>query len=148
MSGTSITTEVDISRSPHDVFGYLADMSHLPEWQPDVRQAEYDEPATVGVGSRGRELRHIMGSDRWVKWEVTDYDPDRHFGVRGLGPVQAHITIDLTPTTDGTGTHLKYDIHFKGQGFGKLIAPLAQRGTRKDLPAILNRLKHQIEESP
>ena len=111
----TITAEVDIARSPHEVFGFIADAAHLPEWQPDVRQAAFDEPAAVAVGSRGREVRHVMGSDRPITWEVTDYDPDRRYGVRGVdGPVRAHVTMDLTPTTDGTGTHLEYGIDFEG----------------------------------
>ena len=151
MSGTGlkmITAEVDIARNPPQVFGYIADATRLPEWQPDVREAAFDQPAAVGVGTRGQEVRHVMGADRPISWEVTHYDPHRRYGVRGIdGPVRAHVTIDLTPTTDGTGTHLEYGIDFEGHGIGKLIAPLARAGTRKDLAAILEGLRRRIEEA-
>jgi uncharacterized protein YndB with AHSA1/START domain len=151
MSGTgvkTITAGVDIARSPRQVFGYIADATHLPEWQPDVRQAAFDQPTAVGVGTRGQEVRHVMGADRPITWEVTDYDPHRRYGVRGIdGPVRAHVTMDLTPTTDGTGTHLEYGIDFQGHGIGKLIAPLARKGARKDLVATLERLRRRLEEA-
>lgn len=144
----TITAGVDIARSPRQVFGYIADATHLPEWQPDVRQAAFDQPTAVGVGTRGQEVRHVMGADRPITWEVTDYDPHRRYGVRGIdGPVRAHVTIDLTPSTDGTGTHLQYGIDFEGHGIGKLIAPLARKGARKDLKATLERLRRRLEEA-
>lgn len=149
MSGTgvkTITAGVDIARDPRQVFDYIADATHLPEWQPDVRQAAFDQPAAVGVGNRGQEVRHVMGTDRPITWEVTDYDPLRRYGVRGIdGPVRAHVTMDLTPTTDGTGTHLEYGIDFEGHGIGKLISPLARTGARKDLAATLERLRRRLE---
>jgi hypothetical protein len=55
--------------------------------------------------------------------------------------------MDLTPTTDGTGTHLEYGIDFEGHGIGKLIAPLARTGARKDLMATLERLRRRLEEA-
>lgn len=150
MAGTgvkSINAVAEIARSPGEVFGYIADPARLPEWQPDVRRAAFDQPAAVGVGSRGSEVRHVMGSDRSISWEVTDYDLDRHYGVRGVdGPVRAHVTMDLTPTKGGT--HLKYRIDFEGHGIGRVIAPLARKGARKDLAAMLERLKRRIEEAP
>jgi uncharacterized protein YndB with AHSA1/START domain len=151
MSGTedkTITAGVDIARDPRQVFGYIADATHLPEWQPGVRQAAFEQPTAIGVGARGQEVRHVMGADRPISWEVTDYDPHRRYGVRGIdGPVRARVTMDLTPTTDGTGTHLEYGIEFEGHGFGRLIAPLARTGARKDLPATLERLRRRLEEA-
>jgi uncharacterized protein YndB with AHSA1/START domain len=149
MPGTDIrpiTAAVDIALSPSQVFAYVTDPSHLPEWQVDVRRASFDEPATVGVGARGQEVRHVMGADRPITWEVTDYDPHRRYGVRGIdGPVRAHVMIDLTPNTDGTRTHLEYGIDFEGHGIGKLIAPVARKGARKDLATTLDRLRARLE---
>lgn len=152
MSGTPVNTVIattDIARSPHDVFGYVTNAARLPEWQPDVRRAAFDEPATVGVGSRGREVRHVMGADRTIAWEVTAYDPDRRYGVRGIdGPVRAHVTVKLAPAEDGASTHVEYGIGFEGHGIGKLIAILARKGAHKDLPTTLDLLKQRLEADP
>jgi len=142
----AITAGIDIARSPSHVFGYITDAKHLPEWQPDVRQAAYDLPTAVGVGARGQEVRHVMGADRPITWEVTEYDPHRRYGVRGVdGPVRTHVTMDLIPTADGAGTHLAYGIDFTGHGIGKLIAPLARSAARKELVTTLERLRLQLE---
>jgi len=145
----SINGTVEIARSPHEVFEYIADPERIPEWQPDVRTARFDDPAAVGVGTRGREIRHVMGSDRSIRWEVSEYSPDQRYGVRGLGgPVRAHVTMDVSPNTNGPGTQLSYGIAFEGHGVGRLIAPLARKGARKDLPATLDSLKRQLEATP
>jgi uncharacterized protein YndB with AHSA1/START domain len=152
MSGTgvkTVTAGIDIGRSPGQVFGYIADATRIPEWQPDVREAAFEQPTAVGVGTRGQEVRHVMGADRPIAWEVTDYDPHRRYGVRGVdGPVRAHVTMDLTPTADGAGTHLEYGIDFQGHGIGKLIAPLARQGARKDVADTLDRLRQRLEAAP
>lgn len=145
----SINATVEIARSPDEVFGYLADPVRLTEWQPDVRRAAFDQPAVVGVGARGHEVRHVMGADRSIAWEVTDYDPGHRYGVRGVdGPVRARIKVGLAPTVDGTGTQLDYNIDFEGHGIGRLLAPVARNGVRKDLGSTLARLKQRLEESP
>ena len=145
----SIDGTVEIARSPHAVFEYIADPVRIPEWQRDVRTAAFDELAAVGVGTRGREVRHVMGSDRSFTWEITEYSPDQRYGVRGLGgPVRAHVTMDVSPNTHGAGTQLRYGIAFEGHGVGRLIAPLARKSARKDLPATLDSLKRQLEATP
>ena len=145
----SIHGVVTIARSPREVFGYIADPARLPEWQPDVVCAAFDDPSTVGVGARGHEVRHVMGSDRSIRWEVTDYSPDHRYGIRGIdGPVRAHVTIDVTASALEGGTQLGYGIAFEGHGIGKVIVSLARQGARKDLPAVLERLKQQLEEVP
>jgi len=143
----SINGTVEIARSPHEVFGYIADPARIPEWQPDVRTAAFDAPGAVGVGTCGREVRHVMGSDRSFTWEVTDYEPDHSYGVRGLGgPVRARVTMELSPSGQGAGTLLTYGIEFEGHGVGRLIAPFARKGAREDLSATLDRLKGRLEE--
>lgn len=142
----TIAASADIARSPHDVFDFLTDASRLPEWQPDVEKAEAEPPATRGVGMRGSEVRRVPGGPRTIRWEVSAYEPSRHYGVRGIdGPVRAHVTVDLTPVDDGASTHVDYTIGFEGHGIGKLIAPLARQGARKDVPASLALLKQRLE---
>jgi uncharacterized protein YndB with AHSA1/START domain len=145
---SSIDGVVEIARSPREVFDYVADPTRLPEWQLDVVSAAFDEPAAARVGARGREVRHVMGSDRSISWEVTDYDPDQRYGIRGIdGPVRARVTMDMSPGTREAGTQLRYGIAFEGHGIGRLIATVARKGARKDLPAMLDRLKRRLEES-
>ncbi|GAA3076629.1 hypothetical protein GCM10020254_20730 [Streptomyces goshikiensis] len=61
----AIRASVDIARSPAEVYGYLTDPAHLPEWQhsavrarpldgaPSTSARSWPSPAgSVGAGSR------------------------------------------------------------------------------------------------
>jgi len=43
-----VVNSVQISCAPEDVFAYLTDPSHLPEWQESVVSARGGTPPTVG----------------------------------------------------------------------------------------------------
>ncbi len=87
-----------------------------------------------------------MGSNRSIGWEVTDYSPDHRYALRGIdGPVRAQVTMELSPSSGGAGTRLRYAIDFEGRGIGRLLVTFARQGTRKDLPATLHRLKRRLE---
>ncbi|MFJ5833537.1 SRPBCC family protein [Streptomyces sp. NPDC093089] len=51
----AITESIDISRAPADVFGYVTDPTHLPEWQ---------ESAVSVRRRRGRPLRRRVEGRR------------------------------------------------------------------------------------
>ena len=141
-----IEASTEIARSPQEVFDYVADATRLPEWQPSVEEAVADPPGLLQVGMTGREVRRVPGGRRTFRWEVTESDPGRRWGLRGIdGPVRAHVTVALAPTLGGAGTHVDYAIWFEGHGIGKLIRLLAQQGARKDVPASLALLKQRLE---
>ena len=48
---TTIVESVEISRTPADVFAYVTDPSHLPEWQESVVDVQQDD-GPVEVGKR------------------------------------------------------------------------------------------------
>jgi uncharacterized protein YndB with AHSA1/START domain len=141
-----IEASTEIARRPQEVFEYVADATRLPEWQPAVEEAVADPPGLLQVGMTGREVRRVPGGRRTFRWEVTESDPGRRWGLRGIdGPVRAHITVVFAPTLGGAGTHVDYAIWFEGHGIGKLIRLLAQQGARKDVPASLALLKQRLE---
>lgn len=142
-----IEASAEIARSPQEVFDYVSDPARLPEWQPSVEAAAAESLEAVAVGQRGHEVRRVPGGRRTFRWEVTDCEPGRNWGVRGIdGPVRAHVAMVLTPAGQGTCTHLDYRIWFEGHGVGKLIGVLARQGARREVPDNLALLKKRLEE--
>jgi uncharacterized protein YndB with AHSA1/START domain len=143
----TIKASTDIARTPREVFAYVSDVARLPEWQPSVEEAAAEPPGAVVVGMQGHEIRRVPGGRRTFRWEVTDCEPGRRWGVRGLGgPVRAHVAVELTPADQGKRTHLDYGIWFEGHGIGKVVGMLARQGARKDVPDSLNLLKQRLEQ--
>lgn len=144
----SIEASIDIARTPQEVFDYVADASRLPAWQSSVESAATEPPGGRAVGVRGHEVRRVPGGERKFRWEVTDCEPGRRWGVRGVdGPVRAHVTIAFAPTSGGAATHVDYGLWFEGHGIGKLIRLLATQSARTEVPASLTLLKQRLEET-
>ncbi len=144
----AVEASVEIARTPRDVFDYVSDAGRLPQWQRDVDSAAADPPGVRQVGMTGQEVRRVPGGPRTIRWVVTACQPDTQWATRVVeGPVRPEVTMGLTPVADGTRTRLDYAIRFEGHGMGRLLAVLASRGTRRELPATLRHLREQLEGS-
>jgi uncharacterized protein YndB with AHSA1/START domain len=146
---SSVIESVEIARSPDDVFRYIAEPTRRPEWQDAVETVKVERLTPEGVGTRVRESRRVQGTTRSFTWEVTAYEPGRHYSLRGIdGPVRAHVDLRLTPLDDGRRTRVDIEIDFKGSGVGKAFVVLARRGARKEAPVDGEHLKQRLESAP
>jgi uncharacterized protein YndB with AHSA1/START domain len=139
-----IIASVDIARSPEDVFAYIDDLSRHGEWQGQIVSVRVDTEGPTRVGSRATETRRVPGGPREFTYEITEHDPPRKASFRVLdGPVRPFGTVTVEPAGEGSRFTLRLD--FEGHGFGKLIAPLARRDSRKQVPQDQARLKERLE---
>jgi uncharacterized protein YndB with AHSA1/START domain len=141
-----ITSSVEIKRTPQDVFAYIADPTQRPRWQDAIEHIEVVQATPEGVGTQVRETRRVQGASRTFTWEVTEYDPGRRYAFGGVdGPVRARVLMNLTPVDDGAKTRVAIEIAFDGVGIGKMFAPLARRGARKEVGLDGEHLRNQLE---
>lgn len=78
-----VTTSIVIDRSPQEVFDYVADVRHLPDWRTDIVDAGLDRPGPLHIGSRGWDSARIMGRERRFDWAVADLDNGVRYGIQG-----------------------------------------------------------------
>lgn len=78
-------TSLDIGRSAGEIYAYLSDLGHLPEWSHTCVsiEREVDEPATVGTQASARELQDL----HW------DKPPRGTIGDRAGLRYQSHLTV-------------------------------------------------------
>jgi uncharacterized protein YndB with AHSA1/START domain len=144
---TSIAATIEIGRPPEDVFAYVTDPSHLPEWQGGVVRAERLDEGPVAVGTRAVVTRRIGRREQSMTIEIAELDPPRTFAVRSLdGPVRGENRGTIEPLDGGRRSRLSYELDLRGHGIGKLLVPLvvkrqAQRGT----PRNMRKLKERLE---
>jgi uncharacterized protein YndB with AHSA1/START domain len=142
-----ITGTVEIARRPRAVFRYIADASHLPEWQPDVTQAQITAPGRPRVGTPGQETRRTGRTLRTLPWKVSDYRPGRRWGVQITeGPLRSHVTMDVTPVRGHRASRVDYCIDLGGHGIGIALELLVRRGVRRSVPRYLDRLRERLEQ--
>jgi uncharacterized membrane protein len=138
--------DVRIERPVAVVFGYVTDVSKLPEWQESASSAEWIEK-----GSRFRERRALVGRTTDLELEVTAFEANRRFDVRS---VKAPVTFQIQHSFEGDGdaTHLHVTAEAKVSGALRFAARMAQgqaeRQFRGDLQRLKEVLERRDEESP
>ena len=144
-----IVASVEISRRPEDVFAYITDPSHLPEWQESVVRVKTDDSVPAGGGSRAAMTRRVGPREIDMTAEITDLDPPRSWRVRGVdGPVRGNVKGTIEPLDDGARSRVTIELDFEGHGIGKLLVPLVvRRQAQKELPINVQNLKRRLESA-
>ena len=133
---------VDVNRPPSEVFAYITDADRLPEWQSSAVEAQWQ--GEKAQGGRIREVRKFLGRRMETELEVTEYEPDRRFGLKALsGPVPFSVTQVLEPRDGGT------TVTFVGQGepggFFKLAEPVVARVAERQFKNDFETMKEILE---
>jgi uncharacterized protein YndB with AHSA1/START domain len=142
-----ITSILEIGRPADEVFAYVTDPRHMPEWQQGCVRGQLDGPATH-VGSRCTTTRKIGGRERDVTTEITDYDPPHRWADRGIdGPIRAIVTVTVEPLIENTRSRLTIALDFAGHGIGKLLVPLVvRRQAAREMPENMERLRQRLSD--
>ena len=143
-----IVASVEISRRPEDVFAYITDPSHLPEWQESVVRVKTGS-APAGRGQRAVITRRVGPREIDMTAEITALDPPRSWRVRGVdGPVRGNVKGTIEPLDDGARSRVTLKLDFEGHGIGKLLVPLVvRRQAQKELPKNVQKLKENLERA-
>ncbi|HUG64882.1 MAG TPA: SRPBCC family protein [Gaiellaceae bacterium] len=144
-----IVASVEISRRPEDVFAYITDPSHLPEWQESVVRVKTDASAPTGGGSRALITRRVGRREMDMTADITDLDPPKSWRVWGVdGPVRGNVKGTIEPLDDGARSRVTLELDIEGHGIGKLLVPLVvRRQAQKELPINVQNLKERLESA-
>jgi uncharacterized protein YndB with AHSA1/START domain len=142
----SIVSQVEVARTPEEVFAYVTDPAHFTEWQENVVDGHLDGGRPT-VGAKCFTTRRIGGGERKVTSEITVFDPPRAWGVHGTdGPIRASVNVTVEPVADGS--RVTIDLDFEGHGIGKILVPLLVRPqSQKEMQRNMARLKTQLESA-
>ena len=142
----TIVTKVEVERNADEVFAYVTDPDHFPEWQSNVTGGHLEGGAPV-VGAKCLTTRKIGGRERDVTSRLTVFDPPRSWAVRGEdGPIRASVNVTVEPISGRDASTVTIGLDFEGHGIGKLLVPLiVVPQSRKEMPANLARLKTNLE---
>jgi uncharacterized protein YndB with AHSA1/START domain len=143
---TTIVESIEISRTPAEVFAYVTDPSHLPEWQASVVNVEHDD-APAQVGKRVVVTRKAGPREMASTGEIVELEPPRMWSVRGVdGPVRGNVNGRIEPVNGGNRSRVTIELDLQGHGIGKLLLPLVvNRQARREMPQNMQRLKERLE---
>lgn len=146
---SAIRESIDVDCPPADVYAYITDLSHLPEWQLSAVSAEPLEEGPAHPGSRVKVLRRIGTRELPMTVEFDRLDPPRSWDLHGVeGPVRPRTHGEIEPLDDGRRSRVTIEIDFEGHGLGKALVPLVVRPqVRKELPKDEMLLKRRLEQT-
>lgn len=141
-----IVESIEIARRPADVFAYVTDSSHLPEWQESVVSVRREGDVPGAAASRTVVTRRVGRREREMTVEITE-NPPTAWAVRGIdGPVRGMVQGTVEPLPDGERSRVTIVLDFEGHGIGHLLVPLVVRGqAQAELPKNLRNLKERLE---
>jgi len=142
-----VVESIEISRRPEDVFSYVADPSHHPEWIESVVSAPREGDAPLAVGSRVLATRRVGPWRLRYTEEMVELHPPRTWANRGVGgiPVVAIAKGTVEPLDNGKRSRVTISCEFRGHGIGRLLVPLLVRRLAKQLPRDEQKLKELLE---
>jgi len=143
----AIVDSIEISRRPEDVFSYVTDPSHFPEWQESVVSVIDEGHARLTVGSNTTVVRRVGPRKMLTTEEVVELRPPTTWSVRSVGgPLVAIATGTIEPLDSGERSRVTVAFEFEEHGIGKLLVPLVVRPqVRRQLPRNEQRLKDLLE---
>jgi uncharacterized protein YndB with AHSA1/START domain len=142
------TVHTDIARPTAEVFAYVTDPAKLATWQTNTVSAVPQDDGPLRVGTRVREVHRAPGGKQLVSLvEVSEYEPDRAFGLRmvqGALPIDARITFEPTEQ----GTRVRFTAHGQPTGAMRLVQPILRHMLERQFTGYCATLKRVLETSP
>jgi hypothetical protein len=116
------SNSVDIARPRAEVFAYLSDLEHTPEWNWAISSTRKISVGPVGVGTRYQQTR-LVPRPAVEELTVTQLVPDSRVEIVGdLVSYRAHLTYELESTA--SGTRLTNSVELDPSGALRLVGGL------------------------
>lgn len=139
-----VTIETAFDRPADEVFTYLADYEHGPEWQRAMTSARWTSPPPVGVGSTFTQVARFAGRELRSDYEVTAYEPPREVAIRSTsGPFPITVLRTVEPTA--TGCRVIERTGGGPSGAARLLTPLMALMVRRTIARDYRALKSLLE---
>ena len=139
----AIKTTVQIRRPIHDVFAYVANPVHFPDWNSAVTDVQPID-ATDDNPSIFVMTRRLPAGVATNELQVVVFEPPTRFAIETTsGPTPFHYEYRFEG--DGHATVLELDAHADLGLLATLLGPLARQGLASGIRANLGTLKSILD---
>jgi len=109
---THVHSEIDIARSPHDVYDYVSTPSTWPRWHPSSIAVSGDAGHSLAIGESVVEEFTVAGQHGFATWRVVRREPDRLWQIEGRIDGRVAGTVTYTLSARPGGTHFVRDFDY------------------------------------
>ncbi len=105
-----VTVRHLVKADPDTTFRVFADIPNAAATIAGIRSVEMLSDGPVGIGTRGRETRIMMGQSATEEMWVTGFDPPRSYVVEAESHgTHYHSRYDFEPVEGGTSVTLRFE---------------------------------------
>jgi len=144
----SVTHSVIIARPLEEVFSFIADPRNNTRWQSGVTVSEAITPGPLGVGTRVKVVRIVMGRHVESVFNTTRFELNKRFAFKTKsGPIPLEATVSVHALPDG-GTKLTLTGQAETGLMGGLFGPMMQVMVKNQIETDAKALKKLLESPP
>ena len=137
-------SSVYINRPVQEVFNYVTDPTHFPDWQSGTETSSWTSDGAPGIGSTFKGAGTILGRNMEAEFEITSWDPPYQWSFKSAnGPVPTTNTTKFQAQNDGT--LVTHAVQIELGGFFQLAEGLAGKQLEKTYEANNTALKQRLE---
>ena len=138
-----IEESIEINRPVEDVFAYVSDVNHLPQWAGTTIEVKDAPEGPLHDGATFTDVGKFLGWRIETPLEPTVEAPHRLM-YRSTGGLVPH---DWTYTFEplGHGTRMTLAVEGEPGGFFRLAGPFFERAFKRQLTTDIQRLKDLLE---
>ena len=130
---------------PETAFAYMADFSHIAEWDPGVVAASRKDDGAIGLGSVFDLTVRVGGRRLPLRYEVTDFTPGRVTFTARSATLESVDTVTVAPR--GAATEVTYDARIHFRSLLRLADPLLALGFRGVADRAIRGLERRLSEA-
>lgn len=139
----SFTNVIHINRSADEVYAYLSDLEHTPEWNWAITETRKTTRGPITVGTRYRQTRRVP-QPATETLEIIALEPNRRIEIEGtLAQFSAQLSYQIVEKE--TGTELTNTVNLEPRGALRLVAPVLSGRIERAVGDNLDELKKRLE---
>jgi uncharacterized protein YndB with AHSA1/START domain len=142
----TITSTIDIARSPETVWPYLVDWEGLARWMHEAREFRVIGEQREGVGVEAEATVRIAGITTHDRIRVSLWQPPIALEITHLGWVKGTGYMELSPIEHGCNVFWREELYAPWGPIGRFGLKLLSRYMRRVFQHDLRLLKSLVEQ--
>jgi uncharacterized membrane protein len=138
-----VEVSITIKRPVGEVFAVLGDPTTSPRWSSNMQTVTKTSEGPIGVGSTYSSTTKLLGRNLEGASEVTAYEPDHRFAVKGAVPFPVTMSWVMEPVD--SGTRVDQTVDAEPGGFFRLAQPLLATMVKRQAQNDLETLRDLME---
>lgn len=137
---------IEVPRPQAETFAYVADWSHLADWDPGIAESRKVSDGPVGTGTQFDVLADFRGRTIPMRYTIIEFEEGRRVVLDGQGDNVTSVD-EITVEEIESGSRITYDADIKMKGIYRIVQPFLGGTFNKMGQKALAGLKKELDQA-